>query len=96
MWALGSGNATPMEVLQAATIDGAHIIGHANEVGSIEAGKYADLVVLNSDPRKDLKNTTDIYRVMMNGRLYDDDTMDQEWPVKNTLPAFWFHGNGPK
>jgi len=95
MWALGSGNATPMEVLKAATIDGAHIIGHANEVGSIEAGKHADLVILNSDPREDLKNTADIHRVMMNGRLYDDDTMDQIWPRKEALPKLWYHDNGP-
>jgi len=96
MWALGSGNATPMEVLKAATIDGAHIIGHGNEVGSIEAGKLADMVILNSDPREDLKNTADIHRVMMNGRLYDDDTMDQIWPRKEALPKLWYHDNGPK
>lgn len=96
MWALGSGNATPMEVLKAATIDGAHIIGHGNEVGSIEPGKLADLVILNSDPREDLKNTADIHRVMMNGRLYDDDTMDQIWPRKEALPKLWYHDNGPK
>lgn len=95
MWALGSGNATPMEVLKAATIDGAYVIGHGQEVGSIEAGKFADLVVLNSDPRVDLKNTTDIHRVMMNGRLYDDDTMNEEWPRKRELPKLWYHDQGP-
>ncbi len=96
LWALGSGKATPMEALKAATIDGAHIIGHAQEVGSIEPGKFADLVVLNSDPRENLKNTTDIHRVMMNGRLYNDDTMDQLWPVQKDLPSLWFHDAGPK
>ena len=96
MWLLGSGKATPMEALKAATIDGAHIIGHEQEVGSIEPGKFADLVVLNSDPRKDLKNTTDIHRVMMNGRLYNDDTLDEEWPRKKPMPALWFHDQGPK
>lgn len=96
LWALGSGKATPMEALKAATIDGAHIIGHAGEVGSIEPGKFADLVVLNSDPRADLKNTTDIHRVMMNGRLYNDDTLDQEWPQQQALPKLWFHEQGPE
>lgn len=96
LWALGSGKATPMEALKAATIDGAHIIGHAQEVGSIEPGKFADLVVLNSDPRNSLQNTADIHRVMMNGRLYNDDTMDQLWPVQKDLPALWFHDTGPK
>lgn len=96
MWMLGSGKATPMEALKAATIDGAHIIGHEQEVGSIEAGKFADLVVLNSDPRTDLKNTADIHRVMMNGRLYNDDTLDEEWPRQKALPSLWFQGTGPK
>ena len=95
LWALGSGKATPMEALKAATIDGAHIIGHGQEVGSIEPGKFADLVILNSDPREDLKNTADIHRVMMNGRLYNDDTMDQLWPLQQELPKLWFHDQGP-
>ena len=95
MWSFAAGNATPMEVLKAATIDGAHIIGHEQEVGSLEPGKFADLVILNSDPREDIKNTTDIHRVMMNGRLYNDDTMDEEWPRKRTLPKLWFHDLGP-
>ncbi len=96
LWSLGSGKATPMEALKAATIDGAHIIGHGDEVGSIEPGKFADLVVMNKDPRIDLKNTTDIHRVMMNGRLYNDDTMDEVWPRKRALPKLWFHDKGPK
>ncbi len=96
MWMLGSGKATPMETLKAATIDGAHIIGHEQEVGSIEPGKFADLVVLNSDPRADLKNTADIHRVMVNGRLYNDDTLDEEWPRQKALPSLWFQDTGPK
>lgn len=96
MWLLGSGKATPMEALKAATIDGAHIIGHADEVGSIEPGKFADLVILNSDPRADLQNTTDIHRVMANGRLYNDDTLEELWPRQRELPKLWFHDDGPK
>lgn len=95
LWLLGSGKATPMEALKAATIDGAHIIGHANEVGSIEAGKYADLVILNSDPREDLRATADIHRVMANGRLYNDDTMDELWPRQKPLPKLWFADTAP-
>ncbi len=95
MWALGSGNAKPMEVLQAATIDGAHMIGHEQEVGSIEAGKFADLVIMNKDPRRDLKNTLDIHRVMKNGRLYNDDTLDELWPRQKKLPELWFHHQAP-
>ncbi|TNE66169.1 MAG: amidohydrolase [Alphaproteobacteria bacterium] len=96
MWALGSGKATPMEVLKAATIDGAHIIGHETEVGSIDPGKFADLVILDKDPREDIHNSLAIDKVMMNGRLYDGDTMNQEWPLKRDLPPFWFADQAPK
>lgn len=96
LWLLGSGKATPMEALKAATIDGAHIIGHANEVGSLEPGKYADLVVLNSDPREDLRATVDIHRVMSNGRLYNDDTLEELWPRRRELPQLWFADSAPK
>ncbi len=96
MWALGSGNATPMEVLKAATIDSAHIIGHGDEVGSIEPGKFADLVIMNADPRADIKNTVNIHRVMMNGRLYNDDTLEELWPRQQTLPKLWYQDQGPK
>ncbi|PHS24746.1 MAG: amidohydrolase [Robiginitomaculum sp.] len=95
MWALGSGNATPMEVLKAATIDSAHIIGHGDEVGSIEPDKFADLVIMNADPREDIKNTVDIYRVMMNGRLYNDDTLEEIWPRQRTLPKLWYQDQAP-
>lgn len=50
-------------------------MGRANEVGSLEVGKSADLVIFNSDPTKDIKNSVDIYRVMANGFLYSDDTL---------------------
>ncbi len=96
MWALAAGNAEPMEVLKAATIDGATIIGHCDEVGSIEAGKFADLVVLNKNPLEDIKNTAAIDYVMMNGRLYEGDTLDQVYPEQKPLPKLWFHDMGPE
>lgn len=71
----GNGQGNPLEVLEMATIGGARIMGRANEVGSLEVGKSADLVIFNSDPTKDIKNSVDIYRVMANGFLYSDDTL---------------------
>ena len=90
MWSYAAGGMRPVEVLRAATIDGAHIVGVAEDLGSIEAGKLADLVVLNGDPLEDIHNTADIYRVMKNGRLYDGDTLDQLWPEQAPLPPFWW------
>jgi Tol biopolymer transport system component len=95
LWALASGGMEPIKVLQAATRDGAEIIGRHEEIGSIEAGKFADLVILKTNPLDDIRNTNDIDRVMQNGRLYDADTMDQLWPEQKSLPAFWFAGQDP-
>jgi hypothetical protein len=90
MWAFAMGGMTPVEVLRAATIDGARIIGVDQDLGSIEVGKLADMVVLNANPLDNIRNTVDIDKVLINGRLYNGDTMDQEWPDRVALPSFWW------
>ncbi len=80
----------PVVVLRAASFVGARIIGVEQDLGSIEVGKLADMVVLNSNPLDDIRNTVDIDRVLINGRLYDGDTMNQEWPDRVPLPDFWW------
>ncbi len=71
---------TPMEALRVATLDGAWFIGLDKETGSITPGKLADLIVLNSDPLRDIRSTADIRFVMKAGHLYDGDTLDRVWP----------------
>ncbi len=90
MWALASGGWEPLEVLRAATMHGAEAIGFAQDLGSIEPGKLADLVVLSADPLKDIHNTSSIRYVMKNGELYDGDTLDRTWPDKKPLPKLWW------
>ena len=84
------GGMTPVEVLRSATIDGAVIIGVEQDLGSIEIGKLADMVILNTNPLDDIRNTIDIERVVMNGRLYNGYTMDQQWPEQVPLQPFWW------
>ncbi|GGY44724.1 amidohydrolase family protein [Parvularcula lutaonensis] len=84
------GGMTPAEILRAATIDGAAIIGVEQDLGSIERGKLADLVVLNSDPRKTIDHASDIQYVMKNGELYDDETLTRIWPSEKPLAPFWW------
>jgi imidazolonepropionase-like amidohydrolase len=96
MWGLAMGGMTPREVLKAATIDGAKIIGFDQDLGSIEAGKLADLVVLDRNPLLDIRNTNTVRYVMKNGELYHGDTLDQIWPVQKKLPKFWWWDAGPR
>jgi hypothetical protein len=96
MWGLAMGGMTPREVLKAATIDGAKIIGFDQDLGTLEAGKLADLVVLDRNPLDDIRNTNSVLYVMKNGELFEGDTLTQIWPVKKELPPFWWWSDAPK
>lgn len=71
-----------MGALEAATKEGAYFLGANEDIGTLEEGKLADLLILNSNPLNDIKNTLDIQYVMKGGKLYEDDSLDQVWPVK--------------
>ncbi len=77
IWSFVRGGFSPMEALRAATIVPAQHLGFADDIGSIESGKLADLVVMNANPLEDINNTDEIDQVMLNGRLYDADTMNE-------------------
>ena len=71
---------SPLEALTVGTLHGAHFVGLENEIGSIEPGKLADLVILDANPLDDIRNSADVASVMKGGVLYDGDTLDTLWP----------------
>ncbi len=77
MWMFAQGGMKPLDVLRAATIDGAKYLGMDKYIGSLEIGKLADLVVLDIDPLKDIYQSDKVDMVMVNGRLFDSKTMNE-------------------
>ena len=94
LWSLGTG-LTRWETLRAATLTGAEALGLAQDLGSLEPGKLADLVVLTKNPLDDLRNTTALRFVMKNGELFDANTLDEVWPQRKPLPSFWWQNDHP-
>lgn len=88
LWALQMGGLTNMQALQAATIMGAEGLGVQKDLGSLEVGKIADLIILNKNPLDDIHNSREIRYVMKDGVLYDGDTLDEIWPVKKKCPEW--------
>jgi imidazolonepropionase-like amidohydrolase len=77
MWSFVRGGMTPLEALKAATVTPATALGYVKDIGTIEEGKLADLVILEANPLDDIRNTDKIDKVMLNGRLYDAETMNE-------------------
>ncbi len=89
VWMLSSALG-PMGALEVASVHGAHFLGADKDLGSLEVGKLADLMVLNANPLDDIHNTANIAMVMKAGTLYDADTLDEIWPEKKTFGAYYW------
>jgi imidazolonepropionase-like amidohydrolase/Tol biopolymer transport system component len=90
LWTIASGGMKPMDALRVATIYGAESIGLGKQLGSLEAGKLADLIVLDRNPLEDIKNTNTIGLVMKNGRVYEGNTLNEVWPRQRPMPKQWW------
>jgi imidazolonepropionase-like amidohydrolase len=74
MWSFVEGGLSPKQALRAATRSGARLLGVSDQLGTLEAGKRADLLILNRNPLDNIRHSTALDRVMKGGLLYDADT----------------------
>jgi imidazolonepropionase-like amidohydrolase/Tol biopolymer transport system component len=94
MWMLAQGGMTPLEVIRAATLNGASLLGMDTELGSIKAGKLADLVVLDQNPLENIQHTNSVRYTMINGRLYDASTMNEVGNYSRPRSKFHWEQSG--
>lgn len=94
LWMLQQGGMTNLQALRSATLNGAAYLGMDKEIGSIEAGKLADLLVLDKNPLQDIRNTESIRYTMVNGRLYDAENMNELGNYKRQRLPFFFEQEG--
>jgi len=90
LWSFVRGGMSPVEALAAGTITSARSLGMDAEIGSLEPGKLADLLVLDADPTADIRNSDKIDRVMLNGRLYDPLTMNEVVTGDRKRAPYWW------
>ncbi len=90
MWSMVRGGMSASQAISAATTNPAHYLGMNEDIGSIEVGKLADLVILAANPMTDISNTDKISLVMLNGRLFDALTLNEVETGDARLTQFWW------
>lgn len=90
LWSIAQGGMSNLEALKTATIYPAEYIGAGRDIGSIQVGKLADILVLDQNPLEDIQHTNTLLYTIINGRIYDSNTMDQVGNhPKKRLPFYW-------
>ncbi|MDD8060599.1 amidohydrolase family protein [Shewanella metallivivens] len=90
MWMFAQGGMSNMDVLKTATINPATTFGMDHQLGSIKVGKLADLIVIDGNPLADIRSTDKVTYTMINGKLFDSETMNQLNGDKHKRKPFFF------
>jgi imidazolonepropionase-like amidohydrolase len=77
LWMMVQGGMTPHQALKCGTWNGARYLGLDADLGSLEPGKLADLIVIDGNPLADIRQSEKVLYTVVNGRLYDAATMNQ-------------------
>ena len=90
IWMMQQGGMSNHAALKTATINPAISLGFDQYIGSIEPGKLADLIVMEKNPLENIRNTETIKYTMVNGRLYDAETMNETGNYNKPRPKFYW------
>lgn len=90
MWMMAQGGMTALQAIRTATIDPATHLGLADNIGSLKVGKLADIMIVDGDVANDIRLSDKVTHVMINGRLYDADTMNEIGNYDNKREPFYF------
>ena len=94
LWMFVQGGMSNIEALRAATMNGAQYLGMDKEIGSLEVGKLADLIVLDKDPLENIRHSEFVSHTMINGRLYDAATMNEVGNESKKRSQFYWEMEG--
>ncbi len=93
MWMFAQGGMSNMQAIRCATMNGAWTIGMDKQIGSIENGKLADLIVLDKNPMENIENSQYVQYTMINGRIYDCETMNEVGNRPKARSKFWWENS---
>jgi len=90
MWMMAQGGMSPLEAISTATINVAETLGLDQQLGSLKVGKLADIIVVDGDVTKNIRKSDHVIYTMVNGRLYDAETMNEVGNYDNKREKFYF------